>query len=104
VLASGLHYAGTLALRACRAWHVQARRQHTLRVAVCASWRVSLLRRGVRALVRGAAMGQAWAYPVLALCVPCACPVPALCLLSLTRAHWCLPCAFQYLPVLTRAH
>lgn len=77
MLASGLHYAGTLALRAFRAWHVQARRQHTLRVAVCASWRVSLLRRGVRALVRGAAMGQAWAYPVLALCVPCACPVLA---------------------------
>ena len=59
VLASGLHYAGTLALRAFRAWHVQARRQHALRVAVCASCRASLLRRGVRALVTGAAMGQA---------------------------------------------
>ena len=64
-LASGLHYAGTLALRTFGAWHAQARRQHLLRLAVCASSRVSLLRRGVRALMKAATMGQACACRVL---------------------------------------
>ena len=64
-LASGLHYAGTLALRTLCAWHAQARRQHLLRLAVGVSSRVSLLRRGVRALMKGATMGQACACCVL---------------------------------------